>query len=155
MSTMKEKFVRYVDAGFPIIYLNTFEENKADEMIRSVSRGKNIIEWNERGFFDHKENVNNSGYSLRDTLDMLIFDTKTLKRKIFILKDAHPYLELPEVVSRLKYMAQLINDGLEDFTIIIVSPIVKIPKELENFLTILTIDYLILSILVDTLNSYK
>lgn len=142
MSTMKEKFVRYVDAGFPIIYLNTFEENKADEMIRSVSRGKTVIEWNERGFFDHKENVNNSGYSLRDTLDMLIFDTKTLKRKIFILKDAHPYLELPEVVSRLKYMAQLINDGLEDFTIIIVSPIVKIPKELENFLTILTIDYL-------------
>ena len=46
------------------------------------------------------------------------------------------------MVSRLKYMAQLINDGLEDFTIIIVSPIVKIPKELENFLTILTIDYL-------------
>ena len=142
MSTMKEKFVRYVDAGFPIIYLNTFEENKADEMIHSVSRGKGVIEWNERGFFDHKENIKNLGYSLRDALDMLIFDTKILERKIFILKDAHPYLELPEVASRLKYMAQLINDGLEDFTIIIVSPIVKIPKELENFLTILTIDYL-------------
>ena len=142
MSTMKEKFVRYVDAGFPIIYLNTFEENKADEMIRSVSRGKGVIEWNERGFFDRKENVIILGQSLVNTLEALLLDTKTLKRKIFILKDAHPYLESPEVTSRLKHMAQLINDGLEDFTIIIVSPIVKIPKELENFLTILTIDYL-------------
>ena len=142
MSTMKEKFVRYVDAGFPIIYLNTFEENKADEMIRSVSRGKGVIEWNERGFFDRKENINNLGQSIVYSLEMLILDTKTLERKILILKDAHPYLELPEVSSRLKVLAQLISDGLEDFTIIIVSPIVKIPKELENFLTILTIDYL-------------
>lgn len=142
MSTMKEKFVRYVDAGFPIIYLNTFEENKADEMIRSVSRGKAIIEWNERGFFDRKENINNLGQSIVESLEMLILDTKTLERKILILKDAHPYLELPGVSSRLKVLAQLISDGLEDFTIIIVSPIVKIPKELENFLTILTIDYL-------------
>ncbi len=142
MSTMKEKFVRYVDAGFPLIYLNTFEEDKADEMIRSVSRGKGLIEWNARGFFDYKESVYTMGQSLFDTLELLLSDDKFLKRKILVLKDAHSYLDNPDIIARLKVMARLINNGLEDFNIIIVSPIVKIPKELENYLTILTIDYL-------------
>lgn len=142
MSTMKEKFVRYVDAGFPLIYLNTFEEDKADEMIRSVSRGKGLIEWNARGFFDYKESVSTMGQSLFDTLELLLSDDKFLKRKILVLKDAHSYLDNPDIIARLKVMARLINNGLEDFNIIIVSPIVKIPKELENYLTILTIDYL-------------
>ena len=31
---LKSKFARYIDAGFPIIYLNTFEEDKVDTIIK-------------------------------------------------------------------------------------------------------------------------
>ncbi len=31
--SLKSKLVRYIDAGFPIIYINTFEEDKVDVII--------------------------------------------------------------------------------------------------------------------------
>ena len=36
--TLKAKLVRYIDAGFPIIYINTFEEDKVD-YFRDVNSG--------------------------------------------------------------------------------------------------------------------
>ena len=38
--TLKYKLVRYIDAGFPIIYINTFEEDKLDSIIAEISSGK-------------------------------------------------------------------------------------------------------------------
>ena len=45
--TFKAKLVRYIDAGFPIIYINTFEEDKVDSLIPEISSGKEVYEWNE------------------------------------------------------------------------------------------------------------
>ena len=54
MKHIKEQFIRYMDAGFPIIYLNTYEEDKADALIRSVAGGRKIEEWNVRGYFENQ-----------------------------------------------------------------------------------------------------
>ena len=43
--TFKAKLVRYIDAGFPIIYINTFEEDKVDSLIPEISSGKEVYEW--------------------------------------------------------------------------------------------------------------
>ena len=43
-------------------------------------------------------------------------------------------------VAYLKELAIKINNGLE-CTIILLSPVIRIPKELENFITILEMDY--------------
>lgn len=142
MDTLKDKLVRYMDAGFPIIYLNTFEEEKADAMIASVVGGRGILEWNIRGFFDKKAKVCRSDESLVDTLGYFTNDRKSLQRHVFVLKDVQGFIDDPVVIARLKYLAQLINRGLDDCNIVIVSSILKIPKELENYLTILTMDYL-------------
>ena len=54
--TLKSKLVRYIDAGFPIIYLNTFEEDKVDTIIKEVNSGKEIYEWNEtNGYIDLRQ----------------------------------------------------------------------------------------------------
>ena len=37
--TLKERLSRYIDAGFPIIYLNTFEEDKVNDIIFDISSG--------------------------------------------------------------------------------------------------------------------
>ena len=36
----------YIDAGFPIIYINSFEETKVDGIISSVMGGRKGLEWN-------------------------------------------------------------------------------------------------------------
>lgn len=142
MDKMKTKLVRYMDAGFPILYLNTFEEEKAEDVIRSVIGGKGIIEWSIRGFRDFKEDMQEIDWTLPDTLQILLKDPKSLERKVLILKDVHYFLEDPVVIARLKCLAQLIDNGLDDCNIILLSPIVRIPKELESYMTILTMDYL-------------
>lgn len=142
MDKMKTKLIRYMDAGFPILYLNTFEEEKAEAIIHSVIGGKGIIEWSIRGFHDFKEGMHESDWNLPDTLQILLKDLKSLERKVLILKDVHYFLEDPVVIARLKCLAQLIDKGLDDCNIILLSPIVRIPKELESYMTILTMDYL-------------
>ena len=148
MNTLKEKMNRYMDAGFPILYLNTFEEEKADELIKSIIGGRTVMEWSMDGFVDPSQNLQRDEERLADTLATLLLknERKFLERKVLVLKDAHFFLEnhpdTPAVVSRLKKLAQLINEGLEGFNIVIVSPVTKIPKELENYLTLLTMDYL-------------
>ena len=42
--SLKSKLARYIDAGFPIIYLNTFEEDKVDLIISEISAGREAYE---------------------------------------------------------------------------------------------------------------
>ncbi|MBQ9438635.1 MAG: AAA family ATPase, partial [Lachnospiraceae bacterium] len=51
------------------------------------------------------------------------------------------YLEDNVIVSKVKGLARLINQGV-DATVIIVSSILVIPRELEKYITILEMDYL-------------
>lgn len=153
MYTLKDRLIRYMDAGFPIIYLNTFEEDKAMQLIRSVVCGKGIMEWNVQGFFDHKDNVRMLDNSLLETLVMLNNDMKSIERKVLVLKDAPSYFEDNQIVGLLKNLAYKINNGVE-FTIVILSPILQLPKELENFMTILTMDYLTQNEIKTVINTF-
>lgn len=44
--TFEEKMSSYMDAGFPILYINTFEETKAVKSILDVAGGRDVLEWN-------------------------------------------------------------------------------------------------------------
>lgn len=140
--TLKGKLIRYIDAGFPIIYMNTFEDDKVDEIVLSISSGKEVYEWNEtNGYIDFETKTP----MIEDcTLEMMLDQLKDydyLDRKIILLKDIIPYLEEPRIVSKIKGIARMINQGT-DATIVIVSNILVVPKELEKFITILEMDYL-------------
>lgn len=140
--TLRSKLVRYIDAGFPIIYLNTFEEDKVDSIIKEVNSGKEIYEWNEtNGYIDFETKAP----MIEDcTLEMMLDQLKSkeiLDRKIILLKDVNAYLDDPKIVSKIKGLARMINQG-SDATVVIISNILVIPKELEKFITILEMDYL-------------
>lgn len=140
--TLKTKLNRYIDAGFPIIYINTFEESKVDNLIKQIGVGNEIYEWNESlGYIDFS-----TGTPIIEdcTLEMMLDQLKVLElleRKIIVLKDVVPYLEEPRVVSKIKGIVRLINQGA-DATVIIISSVLSVPKELEKFITILELDYL-------------
>ena len=139
---LKFNLTRYVDAGFPIIYINTFEEEKVDELVASIGTGKEIYEWNEtNGYIDFETKT---PMMEECTLEMTLNQLKIkeiLDRKIILLKDVVSYLAEPKIVSKLKGIARMICNGV-DATIIMVSDILVIPKELEKFITILEMDYL-------------
>ena len=51
--SLMNKLIRYIDAGFPILYINSFEENKADEIIQAAACGRSVLEWNgSNGYVD-------------------------------------------------------------------------------------------------------
>ena len=141
-TTLKNKIIHYMDAGFPILYINTFEEDKADAIIESVASGMEIHEWNEsNGFVDFL-----TGRPMMEdcTLEMMLDQVKLpelLERKLLVLKDIAYYLENAKIVSKIKGLAKLINKGV-DATIIIISSTLVIPPELEKYITILELDYL-------------
>lgn len=141
--TLKIQLMRYIDAGFPIIYLNTFEEDKADAIIKTISTEKEIYEWNEsNGYIDFrtKTPVWEDDCTLEATLNRLKL-TELLNKTIILLKDIHSYLYDSKIVSKIKGLARMIHNGT-DATIIIISDILVIPKELEKFITILEMNYL-------------
>ena len=131
----------YLDAGFPIIYINSFEETKVDKLISSVVGGRKGLEWNgSQGFCDFRTKQNRiPDTSLAETLSLLCADNE-LDRKFLVIKDAHLYFDDPKVITCLKSIALKISQGL-DAVVIIVSSVLKFPKELEKFITIIETDY--------------
>lgn len=138
-----ESLREYMDSGFPILYVRSFEETKVDEIILSIAENVEIVEWNEaRGFvdFEHKKPLIKKGTSLEETLEYLDMNQE-IDRKIFVIKDAHSYLNNSAIVAKLKRLAIDIVEGL-DGTIIIVSPVLNVPRELEKLIAILKPDEL-------------
>lgn len=151
--TLQEQLAQYIDSGFPILYLETFEEDKAEALIRNAagipndnSRRREFVEWNIHGlFFPRRKKRDKVG--LAEALDRFTNpeglssdDAKeryTPSRKLIFIKDADALLEQPEIAARLKNLAAQIWHGrVEDCTIVFVGPMLPVPKTLEQFIAI-------------------
>lgn len=143
MKTFKRNFIRYTDAGLPILYVDTFEENKAKEIIHElcIKQRRGVIEWNLLGAWDFSDGqtIALPKADLAETLQLLISDD-TLDNKTLIFQDAHFYLDKPEIISTLKFIALEIISGKYDCNIVIISPLVTLPKELESYTTVMELD---------------
>lgn len=141
-NTIKDKLNHYINAGFPIIYLNTFEEDKVDAMIQEIQLGREVYEWNGiNGYIDFETKTPmQEDCDLESMLEHIKFPDM-LEEKIILLKDINAYLEDAKIVAKLKGLAKMINMGVSA-NIIIVSNILTIPRELEKYITILEMDYL-------------
>ena len=155
MATFQENLNRYFYAGFPIIYIDTFEEEKVDGIIREVVDRKEIMEWTILGFRPSKKSKIIE-WSLLDTLKNLIQFPERCNHKVLVLKDiAISLSEDSEVISFIKRLAINIYSGLlQDFNIIILSNVVVIPEELEKYMTILSMDYLTQDEIIEVVNSF-
>lgn len=143
--TVKDDLGRYIDAGYPILYIHTFDESKADEYIVSVAGKRDIFEWNNsNGFVDLRTKCRIDDWELENTLAYLK-NGKELNRRLLVIKDADEMLRQDsqirsdKAIALLKEIAGRIRMGL-DATVIIVSSSLHIPKPLEKFITILELD---------------
>lgn len=140
--TFKDKLNHYINAGFPILYLNTFEEEKVDAIIQEIRFDREVYEWNGiNGYIDFETKAPMmEDCSLASMLEQVKLPDM-LENKILLLKDANAYLEDAGIVAKIKGLANMINQGV-NANIIIVSNILTIPAELEKYITILEMDYL-------------
>lgn len=141
---LDKKLIRYIDAGFPILYINSYEENKVDSIIKNSAAGRKILEWNGvTGFtdFETQSEIQMMDSTLKGTLRILS-QTGELEGTILVLKDVHSLIEDPEVIALLKSLASKISEGRIESNIIIEASVRKVPKELEPYITLLEMDYL-------------
>ena len=149
LPTVQDHLRQYVDAGFPILYICTYEEAKADQYIASAAGRREVLEWNGAdGFVNFKTKVPIiEKQSLEATL-ALQKSGKELNRKLLVIKDADEQLnpngqrKSDKVIALLKEIARKIRkeDGGIDATVIIVSSVLHIPQELEKLITVLELD---------------
>lgn len=130
----------HVESHYPLLYLVTFEEQQADELIKQLATEdkRKIREWNlARGevSFQHKQPL--AAYlDLAGTLENWLNDE--LDHHFLIIKDAHLAMrDNPLVVARLKALAnKLLYDTETNATVWFVSSQAYIPPELEKFITL-------------------
>lgn len=139
----------YIEALYPIIYINHFDFKVIDDIIASIAGDRKIVEYNnglgsvdfktksamsamqECGLTKFLNDVKDDGYDQDDG-----YDHSTL----IVLKDVHNQLDDPAVISLLKYIAErnLYNDEYSA-SIFIVSSKLHIPEELEDLITVFEI----------------
>ena len=150
MTAFENRILHYMEAGFPILYLNTFEEGKARETIRSIS-AENLghctaLEW------DGTDRIcdictGKIKYDAGMPLDVILDNQLSASEnesgyQLLLFKNIDTFMDDPAVIARLKKWAERINSGLLRATIFILSPILRIPKEIEKYITVIEMDYL-------------
>lgn len=133
---MTELLASYLDALYPIIYINSYDLKAVDRMIADVADNRRILE-----FYD--------GFGCIDFIDKSLINVCTLSsflrqmmeegydgESLVVLKNIYNQLENAEIVSLLKYIAKR-NLYDEDYhvAIFIVSSKRRIPEELKEFAT--------------------
>lgn len=145
---LTEKLTQYMDAGFPILYLNTFEEKLAMEILEKAARNAgrtDLVQWSLTGGYSRyslqkrEYVVPPSGCSFTKLAELVDFEE--YDRSLFVIRDVSAVLEDAAAVAYLKELAIRISTDTE-CSIVLLSPVLKIPKELENLVTILEMDYL-------------
>lgn len=142
--SLLEKLSQHIDAGFPILFIHSYEEDKVDDIIKKSAPGRNIVEWNGvTGFtdFNSKKSYVLENPSLQGTLQFLT-EANELNERVVVLKDVYSMLEMPEIIALLKNIALQVSTGNIECNIIIVSSRKVVPKELEPYITIFEMDYL-------------
>ncbi len=148
---LKEKISRYLDAGFPMLYIESFEENKIQDIIIEAADRRTVLIWGNScgyGEYDTKNNewltpMSKDEYSsdIAAIFESQLSMSETLTRSIIIIRDAHIALENNNTVTALKEISLKIQQGLE-CCIILIAPLLKIPVEIEKYITILQNDIL-------------
>ena len=55
MDRLKDRMSQYMDAGFPILYISSFEDERVDTIIKGLAGHREAIGWNgARGLVDFR-----------------------------------------------------------------------------------------------------
>ena len=140
-------------ARYPIIYINTIEEDRVEYVIRKnikTNLNRSIYSWD---FVDgYTNNPNNEGFAKRNPLQALeLIERLTSETPaLFLLKDFNRFLTDVSISRKLKNVSRILK--LQPKTIIIIGSELNIPKELQDLITVLQFNLPLESEIVQELN---
>jgi len=132
-----------IRARYPILYVIYSEEMRVQNVIVDIAarRQKKVFEWScctgivpaGASLQSHK----NRSTATRDPLLALDHVIEQVEPALYLFKDFHPYLSRnhPAVIRKLKEIALHLKNSFK--TILLVSPVMEIPTELEKEITVL------------------
>ena len=128
----------FLKARYPIIYINTIEEDRVEYVIRKnikANLNRSIYSWD---FVDgYTNNPNNEGFAKRNPLQALELVERLSSETpaLFLLKDFNRFLTDLSISRKLRNVSRILK--LQPKTIIIIASDLTIPKELQDLITIL------------------
>ncbi|KAF0243869.1 MAG: ATPase, partial [Planctomycetota bacterium] len=159
IETLREDLKVYIRARYPVLYLVSGEEERVERMIGRIAADlqKKVYSWTCSGGFDaaHIEQdlldgpkpmlaspvdfgeSNAQSPATKTPAGALDFVLNSAERALFVLHDFHPYLDEPAVVRRLRDVIMNLKKSFK--TLILVSPVLKIPEEIERDVTVVDI----------------
>lgn len=136
-STVDAELETLIRARYPIIYVVSWEEKRVEDALRAIaqSRGKKIFFWTiTQGMV---LNPNHRDNATRDPIAALDFVMDSRDQALFVLKDYHAFIGDVTVTRRLRDLTVALKSSYKN--LIILSPILKLPPELEKEVTV--VDY--------------
>lgn len=130
-----------VRARYPIIYITTYEEGRVDDYLVRIgrARGKKVVTWSQtRGLMPAgaaSQNAKSLHENSGDPMAALDYVLQNHEPAVFVFHDFHPFLSDSSVIRKLREVALAIKESFK--TLILVSPVLKIPCELEKEITVM------------------
>ncbi len=132
-----------IRARYPILYILSSEEMRVQSLVMEIAqkRQKKVFEWScctgivPAGTSIQSQKLRNA--ATKDPLAALDQVIEQVEPAIFIFKDFHPFLTRSNfaVTRKLKEIALHLKNSFK--TIVLVSPVLEIPTELEKEITLL------------------
>ncbi|MBF0544186.1 MAG: AAA family ATPase [Candidatus Riflebacteria bacterium] len=129
-----------IRAKYPILYIVSHEEERVEKLIYQISQAQNkhCYGWSiTKGLqptgaeAQSRKKISESTRDPQEAIES-IFDS--MENAIYIFKDYHPFLDNISVIRRLRELAGFLRDSPR--TLVIISPTLKIPCELEKEITV-------------------
>ncbi len=142
----------YVRARYPILWLVTWEEERARRLLGEIARDmkKKLYAWTATDGFHEEHAVApaagavaapidfgapaQGSADVRSPLGALDYVFHSAERALFVLHDFHPHLDEPRVVRRVRDLVSVLKQSFK--TLLIISPVLKLPTELEKDITV-------------------
>jgi AAA+ superfamily predicted ATPase len=132
-----------IRARYPILYVVSAEEARVQQLVVSIAqrRQKKAFEWSfSTGIVPAGTSIQSQKHRNAPTKDPLVALDQVIDQvdpALFVFKDFHPFLTKNNfaVIRKLKEIALQLKNSFK--TIILVSPVLEIPAELEKEMTML------------------
>ena len=132
-----------IRARYPILYIISSEEMRVQNLVMEIAkkRQKKVFEWSySTGIVPAGTSIQSQKHRNAATKDPLMALDQVIEQvepAIFLFKDFHPFLTKNNfaVTSKLKEIALHLKNSFK--TILLVSPVLEIPTELEKEITVL------------------
>jgi SpoVK/Ycf46/Vps4 family AAA+-type ATPase len=136
---MREDLNILVQAQYPLIYLVTSEEERAEQTIAAIAQGKpqrRVFIWTvTHGIVEFGQPRNVTQHNTVSPEAAIEWVIRQREPGLFVFKDLHPFIDSPAVTRWLRDAVAGFKDSQK--TIILMSPVQNIPIELEKEVAVL------------------